>query len=230
MPSLVLDAPTLRVASYVMFSGTVLYAAKVLVAALRGRSGTAATTGVLGWSAQMDEIEGYPPGHGERVAALAVAMAERYGLGQATADALHMAGLLHDVGELEMGFIAQPGALTAEETTLLWSHPIIGARMVAEAGYEAAGAIIRHHHERWDGTGYPDRLRGEAIPLPARILAVADVYEAFCHDRPYRPGVGADGALAELKRRAGTLLDPQVVQVFCTLQDGLAGDSPGGEF
>ena len=230
MPSLVLDAPTLRMASYVMFGGTLAYAASVVVSALRAQRGDAPATGVLGWSAQMDAVEGYPPGHGERVAAFAVAMADRYGLSQEVSDALHMAGLLHDVGELDMAFIAQQGALTAEETTTLWTHPVVGAQMVEEAGYPEAAAIIRHHHERWDGAGYPDRLRGEAIPLTARILAVADCYEAFCHDRPYRPGFGPDQALDEVKRRAGILLDPQVVQIFCALQDGAAPDPVSVEF
>jgi HD-GYP domain-containing protein (c-di-GMP phosphodiesterase class II) len=226
----VLDASTLRAASYVGFALTALYAAWMLITIRRDRRGGDHATGVIAWSRQMDDVEGYPPGHGERVAAYAVALGDKYGLDPETVDALHHAGLLHDIGELEMTFLAQPGALTADETTQLWTHPLIGEQMLQEAGYEAAAAIVRHHHERWDGSGYPDRLRGEAIPLPARILAVADAYEAFCHDRPYRPGFGTDGALEEIKRRSGTLLDPQVVAVFCQLQDADAPDPVSVEF
>lgn len=216
---MVLDSAILKGASYVGFALTLAYAGWLLVSTLRGRDEGEAATGLVAWSRQMDDAEGYPPGHGERVAAHAVALGERYGLDAETLDALHHAGLLHDIGELDMTFLSQPGALTADETTLLWQHPGIGADWIAEQGLEAAAAIVRHHHERWDGSGYPDRLRGEAIPLPARILAVADAFEAFSHDRPYRPGYGPDGALDEVRRRAGTLLDPQVVAVFCQVQE-----------
>jgi HD-GYP domain-containing protein (c-di-GMP phosphodiesterase class II) len=226
----VIDAETLRAASYVGFALTVIYAGWLLVTVLRGRQAGDGPTGVMAWSRQMDDVEGYPPGHGERVAAYAVALGEKYGLDAETIDALHHAGLLHDVGELEMTFLAQPGALTADETTQLWQHPIIGEQLLREAGLETAAPIVRHHHERWDGTGYPDRLRGEAIPLPARILAVADAFEAFTHDRPYRPGFGPAGALEEIKRRAGTLLDPQVVAVFCQLQDADVPEPVSVEF
>jgi HD-GYP domain-containing protein (c-di-GMP phosphodiesterase class II) len=226
----VLDASILKAASYVGFALTVMYAGWLLVSTLRGRNDGDAASGLVGWSRQMDDVEGYPPGHGERVAAYAVAMGETYGLDAETIDALHHAGLLHDVGELEMTFLSQPGALTADETTMLWQHPGIGERLLQEAGLDAAAAIVRHHHERWDGTGYPDRLRGEAIPLPARILAVADAYEAFCHDRPYRPGFGTDGALEEVRRRSGTLLDPQVVAVFCQAQETASPEPVSVEF
>ena len=229
MASLVLDAGTLRTAADAGFALTALYAVFLLVGALRGR-GAAAPSGIAAWSAEMDAHEEYPAGHGERVAGFAVALAQHYDLPQATVDAIHEAGLLHDVGELEMGFIAQPGALTPDETTEVWQHPVIGERLLIEAGYPDAAAIVRHHHEHWDGTGYPDRLRGEAIPLPARLLAVADAYEAFCHDRPYRPGYGSAGAIEELKRRAGTSLDPQVVQIFLSLQDGDLPDPVSVEF
>ncbi len=227
---MVLDASILRAASYVGFAGTFAYAGWLVVDAVRGRAGGGGdATGLVAWSRQMDDVEGYPPGHGERVAAHAVAIAERYSLDAATIDALHHAGLLHDIGELDMTFLAQPGALTPDETSQLWTHPALGEQWLQEAGYEAAAAIVRHHHERWDGSGYPDRLRGEAIPLPARILAVADTFEAFSHDRPYRPAFGPEGALEEIKRRAGAILDPQVVAVFCQGQE-LTADPVSVEF
>lgn len=220
MPSsLVLDGDTLRTISYLFFALSGLYAVYLAIRAWRDRQAGEAGSGLEAWSLQMDEAEGYPAGHGARVAAHALAIGERYGLEDETLEALRVAGLLHDIGQVGMGFVAQPGALTAEETTLLWEHPVIGEQWLVAQGYDEAGAMVRHHHERWDGGGYPDRLRGEAIPLPARILAVADAFEAFQHDRPYRQGFDAEVARDEIRRRAGTAYDPQVVQVFLSLQE-----------
>jgi putative two-component system response regulator len=110
------------------------------------------------------------------------------------------------------------GALDQAEWTLLRNHPLIGAQIVAPFEFFAGGALaIRHHHERWDGSGYPDGLAGAAIPLGARIVAVADVFDALTSDRPYRPALGRDAALQYLTDEAGRTLDPDVVAVLLGL-------------
>ncbi len=116
-------------------------------------------------------------------------MALGAGLSAAAADTIAQAGLLHDLGKISIPehVLRKPGPLTPEEWAVMRQHPVVGAQIVAPLEFFADGAIIvRHHHERHDGTGYPDGLRGDLIPLGSRIVAVADVYDALTSDRPYR--------------------------------------------
>ena len=109
-------------------------------------------------------------------------------------------------------------------------HPVIGERICAPlANASEFGPIIRHHHERWDGTGYPDRLRGEAIPIGARIVGLVDAYDAIIHDRPYRPARNVYEALEELRLEAGAQFDPELVRFFVPLieRDVEEGRTPG---
>ena len=135
-------------------------------------------------------------------------------------DTLTQAALLHDIGKIGVpeSVLRKRGALDQAEWTLLRNHPLIGAQIVAPFDFFAGGALaIRHHHERWDGSGYPDGLAGAAIRPGARIVAVADVFDALTSDRPYRAALGRDAALLYLTDEAGRTLDPDVVAALLGL-------------
>jgi HD-GYP domain-containing protein (c-di-GMP phosphodiesterase class II) len=124
------------------------------------------------------------------------------------------AGLLHDIGKIGVpeAILAKPGPLTLDEWTVMRAHPVVGAQIVEPFEFFApAIAAIRHHHERWDGSGYPDGLAGEAIPIEARVVAVADVFDALTSTRSYRAALPRDVALATLLAAAGRTLDERVV-------------------
>ncbi len=134
-----------------------------------------------------------------------------------TADAIIAAAGIHDLGKVGSrdGSLKKPGALTPEERYELEQHAAIGADIVDRLeAYKPSVAIIRHHHERWDGSGYPDKLAGEQIPLGSRIIGVADAYDAMTSDRVYRPAMSTEEALAELQKGAGTQFDPHIVELF----------------
>jgi putative nucleotidyltransferase with HDIG domain len=159
----------------------------------------------------------YTADHSVRLTEWAVATAKELGCAEEEIEALRWAALLHDLGKIGVPdeLLLKPGPLTEEEWTVMKRHPEIGARIVAPVKkLSAAASIIRAHHERWDGTGYPDGLKGEEIPLGARILAVVDAYGAMIDERSYRPAKSPEEAVTELKRCAGTQFDPQVVEAF----------------
>lgn len=154
-------------------------------------------------------------GHCERLAALAVSLGRRLGLGNGDLRALHRGGYLHDLGKIAIpdAILLKPGPLAAEERPIMQRHPLIGEEICRPLrSLQAVLPIVRHHHERWDGSGYPDGLRGEAIPLTARILQVVDVYDALRSDRPYRAALSPAAALEVIaaETRAGWC-DPAVV-------------------
>jgi putative nucleotidyltransferase with HDIG domain len=155
-------------------------------------------------------------GHARRVCRLSSAIAKRMGLPRKQVGRIRRAALLHDIGKLETpaAVVNKPGPLDAEEFVLVKRHSLAGERMVARLGDPALAAIVRHHHERFDGKGYPDGLAGEEIPLGARILAVADTFDALTSARPYRPASRANDALDLLLIEAGEQLDPEVVEAF----------------
>jgi putative nucleotidyltransferase with HDIG domain len=136
-----------------------------------------------------------------------------------TAEAIIAAAHVHDLGKVgsKDGSLKKPGELSAEERQEIEQHPAIGAEIVSRLeAYKQSIDTIRHHHERWDGTGYPDGLKGERIPLGARIIAVADAFDAMTSDRVYRAALSMDEALAELRKGRGTQFDPQIVDLFET--------------
>jgi putative two-component system response regulator len=155
--------------------------------------------------------------HCERLALLAARLGDRIGLSGAELDAITYGALLHDVGKIGVPdtILAKTGPLTDEEWAAVRRHPVIGERICAPLGaFAAFGPIIRHHHERWDGAGYPDGLRGEAISLGARIVGLVDAFDAMSHGRPYRAARTIDQALGEIRREAGRQFDPELVPVF----------------
>jgi HD-GYP domain-containing protein (c-di-GMP phosphodiesterase class II) len=127
------------------------------------------------------------------------------------------AARVHDVGKVGIKDTAllKPGPLTTEERQDLQMHTIIGAEIVSRIPeYRLTASIIRHHHERWDGAGYPDGLAGDDIPIGARIIAVADAFDAMTSDRPYRRGMSAEAAIEEVQNSAGHQFDPTIVAAF----------------
>jgi len=154
------------------------------------------------------------------IASIAVKMAEQLDLPEADVERLRVASLLHDVGKVAVPeeILEKPSALTSAEWRSVVQHPRIGQVIIEQAtAFKDAIPIILHHHERYSGHGYPFGLRANDIPLGARIVAVADAYDAMTHDRPYKRAVSHDMAIKELRRHAGTQFDPQLVTLFCEL-------------
>ena len=169
---------------------------------------------LLGLANALEAKDPYTRGHSERVGALAHRLAATLAMPPEEADTIAQAGLLHDIGKIGVPetVLRKSGPLAPDEWEMMRRHPVVGAQIVAPFEFFAAGALaIRHHHERCDGSGYPDRLAGAAIPAGARVVAVADVYDALTSDRPYRPALPAPHALAMIVRQAGTTLDADVV-------------------
>ena len=155
--------------------------------------------------------------HCQRTSALAVRLGSELGLGVDELAAIGLGALLHDVGKIGVpeAVLNKPGKLTAREQAVLRIHPIIGERICRPLdGTGSFARIVRHHHERWDGGGYPDALRGDEIPIGARIVSLADAFDAITHDRPYREGRPVDEAMLELARSSGRQFDPQLVQLL----------------
>jgi putative two-component system response regulator len=161
----------------------------------------------------------YTQGHTERVTAHALALAEQAGLAAAERETLRRGAALHDVGKISIpdAILDKPGALSAEEYELVKLHPVQGVRIVEPLrSIRDVIPLVRWHHERLDGHGYPDGLFGGAIPLAVRVLSVADVYDALVSARPYRPPLPRDECLRLLNESAdGGGLDPELVRLFC---------------
>lgn len=167
--------------------------------------------------------------HCERVSVFAELLGKRLGLPQDDLEALHLAGLLHDVGKVAVpdAILFKPGSLTSEEADVMRQHSIAGERICAPIkSLRGVLPIIRHHHERMDGTGYPDGLRGENIPLNARIMHVVDVYDALTSDRPYRKSLSR-GSTAKimLEEAAQGWMDSTLAEQFISLTLNLQGTS-----
>lgn len=169
-------------------------------------------------AAAIEARDAYTESHSRDVACTASAVAGELGLSPEDQEQIYMAGLLHDIGKIGISdaVLTKSLALTPEEVEQIKRHPVIGSEILEKGGPVFAPLIpaVRHHNERWDGTGYPDGLQGEAIPLWARILAVADAYHAIISDRPYRPARSPAEAVAEITRCAGTQFCPLVVTAF----------------
>jgi putative nucleotidyltransferase with HDIG domain len=181
---------------------------------------------LLGLANTLEAKDRYTRGHSERVGRASQRLALALGLGGGEAETIGQAGLLHDIGKIGVpeAVLGKTGPLTAEEWQLMRRHPVIGAEIVAPFDFLAGGVmIIRHHHERYDGSGYPDGLVGRDIPLGARIVAVTDVYDALTSERPYRPALPRAAALDHLMTEAGRTLDDVVVTAFV----GLVGTGAG---
>jgi diguanylate cyclase (GGDEF)-like protein len=193
-----------------------------LYAAKHGRSSwIAPVPRDLSWAAALaaavDSRMAVQHDHSTAVADNADVIATQLNWSESELSLLRVAAMLHDVGKVAVpdGILRKPGPLTAEEFAEIAKHPIVGSEIVGRIeSLEPIVPWIRHAHEHFDGTGYPDGIRGEAIPLASRILLVADAYDAMTSDRPYRRALSTEEAWAELKRGAGTIFDPQCVELF----------------
>ncbi|MCI0519855.1 MAG: response regulator [Chloroflexi bacterium] len=165
----------------------------------------------------IDVRDVYTRGHVERVTEYSLVLAAGLGWQGRILDQLRFGAILHDIGKIIVreSTLFKQGPLTPEEWTEIKRHPITGAEMVKDISFLApAMPIIRHHHERWDGEGYPDRLAGEAIPLPARLVAVADGFDAMTTHRPYHGALSLDEAFQEIIANSGKQYDPHITATF----------------
>jgi hypothetical protein len=165
------------------------------------------------------------PEHMQRVAALAARMARNMGQDDRMVWLIRQAAPLHDLGKIAIpdSILLKPGRLEQEEYEVVKTHAVLGARVLADSGSEVlrvAEEIARSHHERWDGDGYPDGLEGRDIPLVARLVGVADVFDVLVHERPYKEAWTVEDAASEIRTGAGTQFDPDVVQAFDALGAG----------
>ena len=159
-------------------------------------------------------------GHCERMSSLGWRLAQRIGLGPDEVEAIRVGGVLHDIGKIGVpdAILLKAGALTSEERGIVERHTEIGRRIVEPIqGLRPVLPIVRHHHERFDGRGYPEGLAGRAIPIGARILAVCDAYEAMSSTRPYRAALPLEETLNRLRAGSGTQFDPEILAAFFQL-------------
>ncbi len=172
---------------------------------------------LLALSLAIEARDPYTRGHSARVTEFALAIARRLVTEEPVVEAIQVGGPLHDIGKVGIpdGVLLKPGPLDHDEFDLIRTHPAAGAELIEgiPAFHSAVGCVL-HHHERWDGTGYPNRLAGDEIPLEARILAVADAYDAMTSTRPYRQALAPNDAAREVARCAGSQFDPGVAEAF----------------
>jgi len=165
----------------------------------------------------------------ERVGTIATAIAARLGLAESATEKIAIASRLHDVGmsTIPEAIVSKLGPLTSVEMAEVKRHPEAGEKLVAEAGMPELARWIRHHHERWDGNGYPDGLSGPQIPIESRILSIADALAAMTAERPYRSAMGTEMASLEIKASAGTQFDPGIARIVIALleRDAFADDA-----
>jgi HD-GYP domain-containing protein (c-di-GMP phosphodiesterase class II) len=168
--------------------------------------------------------DAYTGKHAERVTAFGLELARRCGLDAAQSPQLEFGFLLHDVGKLAVpdAILFKPARLTAEEFGLIARHPVVGDQMLRDVAFLGDGRlVVRHHHERWDGAGYPDGLAGEDIPLCARVFSVADTLDALTSDRPYRAATTWERAREIICAESGRQFDPAVVEAYAAIPDAV---------
>jgi putative methionine-R-sulfoxide reductase with GAF domain len=181
-------------------------------------------------SETIDAKDPYTSGHSQRVSRYAVMAATSLSLSPLKLQAIEYAGLLHDVGKVAIDemILRKPSQLTPQEWSKMLTHPRVGATIIADIPFlKEVKTYVLYHHERYDGTGYPDRLRGESIPMGARLLAVADSFDTMTTDRPYRKALTIDFALEELLTCAGSQFCPAAVNAFLSGFNRGMVDSPG---
>jgi PAS domain S-box-containing protein len=174
-----------------------------------------------GWSQALDMRDSVTEGHTRRVTDMTIRLARAFGVGDSDLVHVRRGALLHDIGKLGIpdAILRKPGPLTEEEWSIMRKHPVYAFRLLGSIDFLKPALDIPYaHHERWDGTGYPRGLRGEEIPLPARIFAVVDVWDAIRSERPYHEPMAAEEAREHIRSIAGSHLDPQVAEVFLSME------------
>jgi putative two-component system response regulator len=195
-----------------------LLRAKTVVDQLERAETVIATLGLT-----IEKRDPYTAGHCERLAAYALSLGQALGLDSATLKALRLAAFLHDVGKIAVpdAILLKPGPLAPSERERMKTHPVVGEDLLrGMRTLDAVRPIIRHHHERWDGSGYPDGLKGETIPIPARVMAVIDVYDALHTERPYKPALAHVEVVDILRKETSAgYWDPRIAETFVQLLD-----------
>ncbi|RLB04624.1 MAG: phosphohydrolase, partial [Deltaproteobacteria bacterium] len=174
-------------------------------------------------SEAIEKRDSYTGGHTQRVLKVCMAISNQLGLPPEEKRQLMLAAILHDIGKVGIKdyILNKDDELTAEEFDIMRKHPLLGADILGHIKQlRSIIPAIKYHHEHYDGSGYPEGLKGEEIPFHARIIAVADTFDAMITDRPYQKGMSKEEAVEELKRNAGTQFDPQVVDAFAKALDG----------
>ena len=169
----------------------------------------------------LDTKDSYTNGHSLRVTLYSMILAKELNLDDAYMEDIEIAGLLHDIGKIAMpkSILCKNGKLTDEEFLVMKSHPVRGEKIVINIKkLQIISEWVKAHHEKWDGTGYPDGLKGTQIPLPGRIIALADTYDAMTSTRPYRTALSHEVAISEIKRCSGTQFDPELAELFIKLE------------
>lgn len=180
---------------------------------------------IEGWSRALDLRDKETEGHSRRVTELTLKIARALGIGEAEQADLRRGALLHDIGKMGIPdkILQKPGPLEGDEWEIMSRHPTLAYEMISPISYLRPALDIPYcHHEKWDGTGYPRRLRGEQIPLGARIFAVVDIFDALRSDRPYRPAWTKEKVLEHIRSLAGSHLDPEVVEKFLKIETDLS--------
>ena len=200
----------------------VLVEIKQLQQLAEGRDRAARYRAAASLAKAVDARDAYTGSHSDRVGELAARIARRLGVEETQVELTRVAASLHDLGKLAIPeeILRKRGALNASERLVLQRHPQIGHRMLESLGVEPIAEWVLHHHERWDGAGYPNRLRGEEIPLGARIIFVADAYDAMTSERVYMEARSPSDALQELERCSGSQFDPAIVDA-CSQELGV---------
>lgn len=175
-----------------------------------------------GWARALELKDKETEGHSQRVMAMTVELARLLGIPEAELEQIGYGALLHDIGKIGVpdAILHKPGPLDEDEWKIMRMHPLWGCELLKPIAFlKEALEIPCDHHERWDGSGYPRGLKGEAIPLSARIFALSDLWDACTNDRPYRVAMSEDAALSVVRAERGKTLDPQVVDAFLTLKE-----------
>jgi len=187
------------------------------VARLHEREAQVLFEAIQALASAVDAKDPYTARHSREVTRLALLLADATAVSGEERYVLELAAWMHDVGKIGVpdSILTKPTSLTAEEFSIVKVHPIKGGEIVGQIEDLARVAdVIRHHHERMDGSGYPDALQGEAIPLASRVIMISDAYEAMTADRSYRAGLGHETALCELRKHSGAQFDPKLVEAF----------------
>jgi HD-GYP domain-containing protein (c-di-GMP phosphodiesterase class II) len=177
---------------------------------------------VVAMALAIESRDPYTGGHVERVTAYSMLLGKHAGLSRSDLATLRIGGLLHDIGKIAVpdAILRKPLPLTKEEFEQMKPHPVVGHQIISHIPQLAKAApIVRWHHERMDGKGYPDGLTGDQIPLLSRVAAIADTYDAMTSDRPYRRGLDMQVAREEIKRCAGTQFDQELAQIFVAIPE-----------